>query len=59
MVDELRAALTNLKEAIVNRPIHAVPVKTVHPVHVFTDGACEPNEAGILEGTIGEGGGLA
>ena len=29
------------------------PVRAALPVHVFTDGACEPAATGVLEGSIG------
>ena len=53
MQDELRMALANLKSAIGEKVVHMIPVRFVTPVHVFTDGACEPSPTGELEGTIG------
>ena len=53
MEAELCAALANLKEAIVGKPTHAIPVKPIRPIHIFTDGACEPGPDGRKEEAIG------
>ena len=50
---ELRMALGNLRQEILGKPVHSIGVRAAQPVHIFTDGACEPLPSGELEGTIG------
>ena len=48
----VRSALCNLASAVAAAPQKCLPIRHPTPIHVFTDGACEP-AGGILEGTVG------